>query len=701
MPQKTNLNISPYFDDFDKANNFYKVLFKPGFPVQARELTTLQTILQDQVASFGSHMFKEGSMVVPGNVNYDSQHYSIRINEEHLGIPVSLYVDQLIGKRLRGETSGIVVSIDSYKLAGDTPEITDLTLFINYVESGEDNTIGVLNDGEQLIIQETITYGNTPINEGETVATLVDSDASAIGCAVGISSGVYFIRGTFVDVATDILVLDPYTNTPSYRVGLNIDEQIITAKEDPKLYDNARGFSNYAAPGADRFKISTTLSKKSLTDNNDTSFVELVRLDNGELKKLQNKTQYSLIKDYFAQRTFDESGSYSVDPFQVDIANSLNNGIGNEGVFKSNEVTEQGNTPSNDLMAVKVSAGKAYVKGYDSEKIGTTILDVAKPRDTQTVDSSLVSYEFGTKIKVNNVFGTPAPNIVNSAQLLGLYAQRSNSNTAGTGSLIGSARVYTCNLTDSTYRDDSTTFDLYLFDIQIYTTIVMNVAVSTAQMPAGAFIRGLSSGATGYAVVAGGNTNVHEITQTSGSFIKGEAIIINEDPELSRSLNNVIIRGPQDVKSVFQDASVISGYNVDFVADVVLSDWLPDQFNGLDKISINGAGISTVTGKNWSGVNANTIIKYQKPDKTVPTYNRINTIDPTLNKITLATCPSIVGVNDGTLPPATGVESTFTLGVPNIDVQNNRGLYAPLGETNIADVNLANATLIVTKNLLL
>ena len=35
MPQKTNLNISPYYDDFDKDNNFYKVLFKPGHPVQA------------------------------------------------------------------------------------------------------------------------------------------------------------------------------------------------------------------------------------------------------------------------------------------------------------------------------------------------------------------------------------------------------------------------------------------------------------------------------------------------------------------------------------------------------------------------------------------------------------------------------------------------------------------------------------------
>ena len=46
MPQKTNLNISPYYDDFDKEDKFYKVLFKPGFPVQARELTTLQSSLQ-------------------------------------------------------------------------------------------------------------------------------------------------------------------------------------------------------------------------------------------------------------------------------------------------------------------------------------------------------------------------------------------------------------------------------------------------------------------------------------------------------------------------------------------------------------------------------------------------------------------------------------------------------------------------------
>ena len=71
MPQNTNLNVNPYFDDFDKNRNFNKVLFKPGTPVQARELTTLQSILQDQIEKFGHHMFKEGSVVIPGSVAYD------------------------------------------------------------------------------------------------------------------------------------------------------------------------------------------------------------------------------------------------------------------------------------------------------------------------------------------------------------------------------------------------------------------------------------------------------------------------------------------------------------------------------------------------------------------------------------------------------------------------------------------------------
>ena len=159
MPQKTNLNVSPYYDDFDKANNFYKVLFKPGQPVQARELTTLQSMLQNQVESFGSHIFKEGSMVVPGNINVDTDYHSVKIETDHLGIPVALYAEQLKGVRLKGLTSGIIVSINGYALPAAGTDVSELTLYVSYLDAGPDNTIRTLDDGEVLITQNAFVYG--------------------------------------------------------------------------------------------------------------------------------------------------------------------------------------------------------------------------------------------------------------------------------------------------------------------------------------------------------------------------------------------------------------------------------------------------------------------------------------------------------------------------------------------------------------
>ena len=699
MAQKTNLNISPYYDDFDKNNQFYKVLFKPGFPVQARELSTLQSILQNQIESFGSHIFKDGSMVIPGNINFDDQYHSVRIKDEHLGIPVSLYLDQLIGLRLKGQTSGIMLTIDSYEFVGTNTDINDLTIYVKYRESGTDNQISDLTDGEQLIVQESFVYGNTAINSGETVISLVDTNASAIGSAVGISSGTYFIRGNFVDVATDKIVLDPYTNNPSYRVGLNIDEQLISAKDDDSLYDNARGFSNYAAPGADRLKITTTLAKKSLTDFNDTNFIELLRLDDGEIKKIINKSQYSLIRDYFAERTFDESGHYTVQPFEVQVANSLNDGISNEGIFRSNEVTDQQNTPSDDLMCVKVSAGKAYVKGYDIDLTGTSIIDVEKPRDKQTVDSSLVPYQMGTILRVNNAFGVPAPNINVDTQHISLFNQRTGSNTAGTGRNIGKARCYSFAVSDASYTGDSTEWDLHLFDIQTFTHLGFNSSVSNTESPDSSRIRGLSSGAIGYTVGAGGGNTTHNLTDVTGTFVVGEQIIINENPELSRSLISVETFGIQDIKSVYQDASTLSGYASDFVADTVLQRKIPTSFNITDTLNINASGIATCAGKSFAGIKTDTIVRYQLPDEATERFNRIGAVDSTGLFITLEPIASITGVCNGALPTGATKSTTFAFGIPNINLNENKGLYAEIGNKNVSDINLSTANLVVGTNI--
>jgi hypothetical protein len=45
MALNTNFNVNPYYDDFDEDKLFLRMLFKPGYAVQARELTQLQTLL--------------------------------------------------------------------------------------------------------------------------------------------------------------------------------------------------------------------------------------------------------------------------------------------------------------------------------------------------------------------------------------------------------------------------------------------------------------------------------------------------------------------------------------------------------------------------------------------------------------------------------------------------------------------------------
>ena len=135
MSQETNLNVAPYFDDFDPSKDYYKVLFKPGYPVQARELTSLQSILQNQVEKFGQHFFKEGAKVIPGNTTYSTNYKCVLLENTYLGIPIFDYIDQLIGAQVTGQDSGVSAVVDSYILEQDS-ERGQVTLYLNYTGSG-------------------------------------------------------------------------------------------------------------------------------------------------------------------------------------------------------------------------------------------------------------------------------------------------------------------------------------------------------------------------------------------------------------------------------------------------------------------------------------------------------------------------------------------------------------------------------------
>ena len=726
MPQQTNLNVAPYFDDYDPSNDFYRVLFKPGYPVQARELTALQSILQNQIEKFGQHFFKEGAKVIPGNTGYNRIYYGIQINNNYQGIPVSAYVDQLIGTKITGQRSGVSAVVDKVLLADDS-ERGQLTLYINYLTSNtSNNSTQVFADGEQLTCSEIITsglLGNTAIDAGAPFAITVANDAAITGSSFQIQNGVYFVRGQFCNVNQETLILDQYNSAPSYRVGLFVNEEIINSDIDESLNDNSQGFNNFSAPGADRLKISLSLFKKPLDDFDDNSFVELATIgannQPGVLKTqrkgagggavLGGTSPYSSnfdLTDTLARRTYDESGNYDVKPFDVTLLESLDDNIGNRGVFKAGQFTPGGETPSDDLALYKLSPGKAYVKGYEIETLNPTFLDVPKPRDIKTLKDQSIIYNTGPTLKINSVFRTPTVGI-GSTYVLSLRDQRVGvSSETVPGKEVGLARVYDFRLESGTYEvSDSdkqkNQWDLALYDVQTFSEIELNQSI-TQSVPA--FVEGKDSGATAFlvnSVSAGVALTVYE---KNGNFITNEQLIIN-GIDNGRTAIGITDYTVSDVQSVYGTDDNNVGLNT-FSANVIPSTLLNVGVAtvGVDK-GAAGTKIQS-TNPNFPGITTiGNLISYS--DLAIsedPILSRVISVGT--DNVTVVGVTTVSGICNGGLPTTTSGITSVTpfLSVSDLkvlatqlDSSSDNTLYTRLSKRNVSNVDLTGASVVVRK----
>ena len=695
MPQNTNLNSSPYFDDFNELKNYQRVLFKPGLPVQSRELTTLQSILQNQVEKFGKHFFKEGSVVIPGQIAYDSEYTCVQIDDAHLGIPVSVYLDNLIGKKIRGETSGVTAKVETYITNRESVKGA-FTLYIKYQSSSDtDFSRKTFADGENLLLEEDMTYSLSSIRAGASFATTIISNSTAIGSAAKIATGVYFIRGFFVTVDNSTVLLDQYGDTPSYRVGLLVREELVTASSsDNDLYDNARGFSNFAAPGADRFKLSTTLIKKSLTDLNDENFVELMRIENGILQKFvkAGTNEFNLIKDELARRTFDESGHYYVKPFPVATKECLNNRIGNNGAYYSDQLTQQGNTPTDDLMCLSIGPGKAYVKGYEIETLNTTTVDVPKPRVTAKIQNESLPFSVGRQIELNNVYGSPLIGVSTSSYVK-LFNERTSTVGTSNGEQIGVARVYDLKLKNVGYADSSTVFESSLYDIQTFTYLQLNTE-TTVNLPA--YVVGQNSNASGYAYTSSNGSTQLTLYQVAGQFQVGEEFFIN-GVTANRSIIEVEDYGIEDVKQLVSNDMT----NYPFTADPILDlGHLIAPVATQYTISAASGAASTISSPSASfvnsGIKTGDIIQYSVTGNSVPTYNRVTAANAIA--ISLEATTDVENVCSGALPSADiNVNDLFKV---TLEVKNNSKafLFSELTKPNVASVDTNGADILFKKS---
>ena len=586
MPQNTNLNISPYFDDFNKDNNFYKVLYRPGYPIQARELTTMQSLLQNQLESMGSHLFKDGAMVIPGQVGYDLDAKAIILQESFLGTNVEQYREQLEGTIVTGLTTGIRAKV-LFSISAAESERGYITMYVKYLTSGgEDSDAESFVANEQLVCDRELTFGSTLIEIGTPFGQLLPTNATAIGSTATIASGVYFIRGYFVDVDNQTIILDQYDNNPSYRIGLEISESIVTPEDDPSLNDNATGTSNYSAPGAHRFRIRCQLVKKVIDDDTDKNFIELLRINQSLIETFVERTIYNELTRELARRTYDESGDYTVRDFDIRVREHQNDGA-NGGVYLPGEKSKDGIFSNSAYYSVEISPGKAYVRGYEIETLSPTYLDVEKPRTTKALQNSIIPFELGNYMLIDNVKGSPIINgngITANYQVLEFRDVAPNGSLTASGQVIAYARCAAYEHHNGTNVAASTTqWKTYLFDIQPLTLFEMDTAISASQ---GGVIRGRTSRAKAFIANDISNASTFSVYQVYGTFRTGE--VIERDGVEIGTLDNFFTWQLTDAKGVTgRDPDTNS---IVFAGDMVLDD---ERLIGGSNFNINSG---TITG---------------------------------------------------------------------------------------------------------
>lgn len=480
-----DFNVDPYYDDFEgaggaKSKNFHRVLFRPGFPVQARELTQLQSVLQNQIERFGRHIFEEGSQVIPGDVAFDMEYYFIKVQSTFNAQNVESYRADFVDKIITGAESGVKARVIGTLAATST---TPLTLYVKYEDSGTDNSTKNFALGETITAfnADNTTAKNPQLTANQsteisaallTTGTVMSvksadrydagaletagvNDTVGIGSAVQIQAGVYFVNGFFVANTAQRILLDNYHNRPSYRVGFTVTQSTVTPEEDEALKDNAQGASNFAAPGAHRYKINLTLTKKALTAKDDVNFIELGRIENGQISKLVKKADYNYLQEEFARRTYDESGDYEVKPFRLDIREHLISG-NNRGIY----LPIDGGDASK--LALGVEPGKAYVQGYEIESQITKFVDADKPRTFNRVVDTPIQTNIGNYVLVKNVTGVPE---IDDFEEIYIY----DDFVGGSPVAIGSCNVRGFVLHDGDYTGtlSDVKFKMGIFDIQM------------------------------------------------------------------------------------------------------------------------------------------------------------------------------------------------------------------------------------------
>lgn len=215
MTLETDLNVSPYFDDYNESKDFYKILFRPGVAVQARELNQFQTILQKQVERFGDNIFKRGTIIDGCNFNFYPNYEYVKLvdnQKDNLGVIPSSYVGYFA--RSVNPSIGVKAVVINYQDGFESTDPDLKTIYLNYLNSGTNGTTNAFIAGEiiQIYTPQYPVFG-VGITAGGTGFSNTDTVVAVSSIIVNTTPGTFSVGNILEQGSAKVVVVSVDTTT--------------------------------------------------------------------------------------------------------------------------------------------------------------------------------------------------------------------------------------------------------------------------------------------------------------------------------------------------------------------------------------------------------------------------------------------------------------------------------------------------------
>ena len=482
---RIDISGAPYHDtSTPREDGYTDVLFKAGVPVQVKELNETQNIVKERIRDLGDGVFletgemlKAGQVTYSNNVSYVSLNTSTLLNNyttEYDGLDTSLYI---VGKYITDSAGTIKAKVVS--ASKDSNQATDainhsLTLYLIYIYSdGSGSTVdNIFKSGDNLYILET----DGTVNSNKQIGTVgryrdLPLEATGKSSIAQIKEGVIYVNGVTIKVWPQTLVIDKWSTVPTYRIGLVMEEKLITAAEDPKLRDNATGSPNEGAVGADRKQIVVRLAKRAIESRSNERFLDLLKIVNGDVQWKNRYVQEDASKTDIIENEYNHRGDKVLVPFDYEIREHLSTNTDSNGEMGLYTSSIGG---SDDIISLGVTSGSGTVQGKEVSIRGKQRINIDKSRTVKTKTSTTsVAAQIGNYVVTDGGIDITEKTSVNATSEYVTWLHFSPNdithdaftkiNLRKASSTIGTARVRDITRFNSEFK-------IYLYDI-VFTAV--------------------------------------------------------------------------------------------------------------------------------------------------------------------------------------------------------------------------------------